>query len=216
VLVHLILLGSSALCFFIGIIKYIGRRKALFCTLISAAMGCFMMGHLCEFLFLLMQGAIPGHFHIGMLARAGSYSFLFSASFAQMDGLVDDRVPSIRTYRIMSLAAPAWILLIYLPVLFFNISAAQKIWGGVLVICAALPAYYHLKHLIIPDVSQGIIASIRGYSASALLLETLSVIRLTADKLGKTTVGLVAGLILAASYIITFFAMEKGRKKWTI
>lgn len=213
---HLILLCSSALCFIVGLCKYFGRRKAFFCTLISAAMGCFMMEHLCETIFLLVPGEIPEHFHVGMLARVGGFSFLFSASYAQMDGLVDDRSPSLRIYRLLSLAAPLLIFFICLPVLLSGLPLIQKITTAVLMACAAFPAYYHLKHILIPDVSMGIIASIRGYSALALLLEIASAGFMAADKLEKGTLMLITGVVLAAAYPGAFFAMEKGRKKWTI
>jgi len=216
VLIHPFLLITSALCFFIGINKYFGRKTALFCILISGALGCFMMGHFCEILFLLVPGEIPEHFHLGILAGIGGYAFLFSASYSQMDGLVDDRSPSLRRYRLLSLGAPALLLAIYLPILFSDLSLAQKIISAALVFCAAFPSYYHLKHLIIPDVSMGIIASIRGYSASALLLEILSVAFLTVNKLEKTTFVWIIGILLAAAYPCVFFSMEKGRKKWTI
>jgi len=213
-LTSLLLLLSSACCLVYGLIKYFGRRVAMFSLLVLAALGCFMLGHLYESITLFIHGSVPAVFNVGILARIGGFAFIFSASFAQMDGLVDDHSETIRRYRFLALLAPFLIFLLFLPLLFSEIQTAEKIVVGVLFFFAGLSSYFNLKHFIIPDVSAGIIDSIRLYSLFSFLSALFYAAMCCGAKLGNTLLADCFAILLAISYPLIWLTMEKGRQKW--
>jgi len=213
-MISFILLGSSLVAFCYGLIKYWGKHVALFSILVTAAMGCLMLGHLYEVITLLIVHKLPAVFHIGLLARIGGFAFLFSASYAQMDGLVDSREKKYAKYRMLPLLAPLALLIIYLPILRSDISTAEMIISAILFVFAGATSYYNMKHLIIPDVSYGIIAGIRVYSWFSLLQCILYGLTVTTDKLGPSGLNNIFEILLAVTYPCIMFAMERGRKKW--
>lgn len=213
-IINLILLSSSLICLVFGIVKYLGKKVAMFGILIAAAIGCFMMGHLYDTITLLVLGYIPSHFNIGMLARIGGYAFFFSASYAQMDGLVDDGSRELNKYRIASLLAPMLIIALFVPISVSSIAISEKLVNGVVFLFAALSAYYNLKHLIIPDVTFGIISSIRMYSLFELFSAICYCVSVTAGKLGYLSLSNALLIIVAATYPCIMLFTERGRQKW--
>jgi len=213
-IVNLLLLISSGLCLLYSIIKYLGKKTAIFSILIAGAIGCFMLGHLYEFITDLITGEIPPVFNVGMLARIGGFAFLFSASFAQMDGLVDDRSREMLKFRISGAAAPLLVFILFLPVVFSSIGTAEKLTAAAMTAFCALASYFNFKHLIIPDVSSGIIASIRFYNLFALVSELAFVLKLSFEKIRLEPAAIVCSILLALSYPCMLIAMEKGRQRW--
>ena len=207
---------SSVICLLYGLFKYLGKHIAMFAILIIAAIGCFMLGHLYDTITLLIRHSIPSVFNIGMLAKIGGYSFLFSASYAQMDGLVDDKSRAMLKYRILSLAAPILIYATYLFAVFSNINTSEKIMPTVIVIFAGLSSYYNFKHLIIPDIDLGIIASIRLYNLFALLSAIFYTAMLTFNICGNFSISNIFGVLLATTYPCMVISVEKGRQKWIL
>lgn len=213
-IIKLLLLLSSAFCLVFGICKYINKKVALFSILIIAAFGCYMLGHLYETITLLIFGSPFGDFNIGMLARLGGFAFIFSASFAQLDGLVDDKSSELRKYRLAALIAPLIIAALFIPVLGYEMGTAVKIVYALIFLLAALASYYNFKHLIIKDVSFGIIDSIRAYNLFSLISTILYCVMCIAALSGFETVSSIFALALAASYPCTVISMEKGRQRW--
>lgn len=215
-IVTIVMLVSSAVSFGIGVSKFFAKKIALFKILITASIGCFMLGKLYELVNLYADGSINEVFNVGMLATVGGLLFLFSASFSQMDGLVDDKSKALIKYRLISLIAPVMVLGIYLPILLSDLDIKIKITTLIIYLFIAQASYYNLKHLIIPDVSFGIIASIRTYSLAALLLELLTALQLLFDRLDNQVLFAVTSILIAISYPCVLIAMDRGSKKWTL
>jgi len=214
-LIKLLLLLSSAFCVVYGLCKYLGKRVALFSVLVVAAFGCFMMGHLYEFLSQAASSLSQQAFNVGMLARIGGFSFLFSASYAQMDGLVDDGTVGMKKYRLWALTAPVVMAALYVPVVLSAPGILEKLVYGLVFLFAALAGYYNLKHLIIPDVCSGIIDSIRLCSLFTLITVVCYGLMCAAGIGGRETLSEIFAVALAAAYPCTVITMEKGRRKWT-
>jgi len=187
----------------------------MFSVLVIGAFGCFMMGHLYEFLSDLIGVYDQSIFNVGMVARIGGFGFIFSASFAQMDGLVDDKTRTVAKYRFIALIAPVAMALIYAPIALSSLGIYVKVMYGIVFLFGALAGYYNLKHLIIPDVSFGIIASIRLYSLFSLFSTLLYAMMISSHFMGYETVSFGLGILLGITYPCTVIAMEKGRQKWT-
>lgn len=212
---NIILMALSLACVIYALVKYLGKKVALFSILISCAMGCFFMGYLYNLITLLVAGKIPAVFNVGMLAELGGFSFLFSASYSQMDGLVDDKSKSLSKYRLIPLVMPLAVAGAFIPVLLSaNVQTGEKITTGILYVFVALAAYYNFKHLIIPDVSFGIINSIRKYSLFSVIGSLVFCAMTTLGKLGLGIPSTVCAVILALIYPCMIISMEKGRKKW--
>ena len=104
---------AMTVCAFIGfnygLARFFKVRKALYTRMIVFGIGSAMMGRLFETLMLFAFGEIPTGFHIGVLGVMSSFLFFFTATFGQMDSLVDDGSPRFRKYRMIGLLAPAGI-----------------------------------------------------------------------------------------------------------
>ena len=210
-----LLLLSAFACLIYALIKYAGRKVALFPILVSGAIGCFFLGYLYDVVIEYISGGVNGVFNVGMLADIGGFGFIFSASFAQIDGLGDDKSRALSKYRITAVLAPLLIMAMYLPVfLSDNIENAEKFTGFVILIFAALSSYFNFKHLIIPDVSYGIINSIRLYNLFSLLGTAVFCAMTVTEKLGFEVASTVLAIVLALIYPCIMLTMEGGRKKW--
>ncbi|MEG0547080.1 MAG: hypothetical protein RR552_07880 [Oscillospiraceae bacterium] len=214
--IQLILFLSSGIAFACGVAQFFKKGIPLFTQIVICGLGCMMLGWLFSVVILLTNGHIPDGFHVGKLGLAGGFLFLFSASFGQMNGLVDGGEKTYRKYRVLSLLAPIVILAIYILSLFSTASIEVKCVDGVLCLVFALSSYYNLKHLIIPDVDFGILKSIRGYNFLALLLSILSAINLIAMDQKWYIISWVASILCAVTYIAIIPVLAKGAKKWTI
>ena len=96
-----------------GFYKFYRPKKALFLKIIAAGVSSLMFSKLFVVIFMVTQGDLTPGFYVGMLGIIGSFMFLFSANYGQMDGLVDNRSKEFRPTRIKALAAPALIILLY-------------------------------------------------------------------------------------------------------
>lgn len=206
----------SGIAFIYGVVKFFKRNVALFNQLIACGLGCMMLGRLFNIVTLLTNNTIPSGFSVGKLGFIGGFMFLFSASFGQMDGLVDGGEKEFRKYRFLSLIAPVFIAASYLIVFFSNSPTEEKIITGVVMLFLAQCSYFNLKHLIIPDVDMGIIQSIRGYNLTALILTVLSAAELIAGNFGGKIAETAITVMLCVIYLAVIPVLEKGAKKWTI
>jgi len=210
------LLLSAGLSFAWGCCRSIGKKTALFKSLVFGAMGCLMLGRLYEVITILIEGDIPDSFHIGLYAVMGGFMFLLSSSYGQMDGLVDDRSPELRRYRLIAFVAPLLILCIGLVPLLYPERFAFRIACEIPLVFVCGASYFSLKHLIVPDVSFGIIQSIRKYSLSALCLEFLYAVQLFSESQNLETVWVIVSILIIVNCPLVVLSLEKGVKKWTI
>jgi len=199
-----------------GIVRILGRKKALYLRMVTLGVLCMTLSRLYQVVFLLTQGSLREGFHVGVLGTVGSFMFLFSANFGQMDSLVDDGTARFRRVRLLSFAAPAFILALYLVFLLPGSRLEPRIVQGVVTLFIMQCAYFSFKHLIIYDVDLGIIQCLRGYNALVLAYCVLSML----EMIGLTRN--VRPLYYAACALIGVFAvvllpiLKKGAEKWTI
>lgn len=215
-IIQLLLLLSSAIAFVCGVVQFFKKGIPFFTQIVICGLGCMMLGWLFHIVILLTNGYIPDGFHVGKLGLFGGFIFLLSASFGQMNGLVDGGEKIYRKYRILSLLAPAVIAAIYMPVLFSSASIEAKCVDATLCLIIAISAYFNLKHLIIPDVDFGILKSIRGYNFLALLLSVFSAVNMMAADLQWTILQFIISALIAVVNIAIIPVLAKGAKKWTI
>ena len=152
---------AAGIGFGYGLFRFFRDESALYVRMIIFGVGCAMLGRLFETLLILVNGSLTSGFHVGMLGIIGSFLFLFSANFGQMDSIVDDGSKRFRKTRLISFAAPLVIAAVFCLIAVTKGLNKTTIPLGVETLFIALASYYHLKHLIIEDVSFGLIKAIR-------------------------------------------------------
>ena len=176
-----------------------------------------MLGRLFETLQLLTAGEIRQGFHVGLLGTIGSFLFFLTANYGQMDSLADDGSPAMRKYRWIALAAPLTVLAMYAVTILVSGWGEQAVVDGILTLVIGQASYYHLKHLIVPDVKGAIIYSIRGYNLMALIYAALCMAEMIVKYLPP--VFIFRYVIYAALCVIAIVfipVLEGGVKKWRI
>ena len=203
--------------FAFGLRWYFGKKVPLYAVMIIFGSGCAMLGRMFETMLLLIRHELQSGFNVGLLGIMGSFMFFLAANYGTMDSLVDDGSRGVMKYRLIALAAPAGILVLYyffLTRVGFGIDA---IVNGVLVLVIMLASYYHLKHLIIPDVEDGIIRHIRLYNLLALVYALLCMNEMTFEVI---RIAAVWRYILYTAFCIVYVlfvpALYRGVKRWTI
>lgn len=204
---------SALLSFCYGVFRFVGKKNALYLHMIVFGVGCAFMGRLFETLQLFIYGEIPEGFHIGLLGIIGSFLFFFTANYGQMDSIVDDGSKELRKYRLIGFLA---------PVACFSLLGAEMLKQGinqsttvkaVLILFISCATYYHLKHLVIPDVEYGVINCLRSYNLLALIYALLCITEYLAD--GSQTILYVIYTMMCLILILFIPVLERGYKKWT-
>lgn len=207
----------AAFGFIYGLVHLVWPRKALYTQMIVYGLGCAMVGRLFQVVTLFAFGGLTNGFNIGMLGIIGSFLFFLTANYGQMDSLVDDGSKKFQKTRIMALAAPAAIFLlygIYVHVTVIDLSTFVRL-AGVLII--AVTAYFHLKHILIEDVDFGLVHSLRRYNILGLLNTFLCMAEILTATLQISPIFLMIVLQLTCIvYLIIVPEIEKGVMSWTI
>lgn len=203
-------LGGS----FYGFYWFYRPKKALFLKMITGGVSCLMLTELFMVIYMVTQGDIEPGFQVGMLGIIGSFMFLLSANYGQMDGLVDNRSKELMPTRLKAFAAPAVIILLYVLFCFLVDSAEVRIPVGLVTAFIIPCSYYNFKHIIIYDVKLGIIRQLRPYNILAFayaVLTMLDFIGLYADIVPLYIVSCI-GIGLIAATILPL--LKRGVDKW--
>ncbi|MBO7548972.1 MAG: hypothetical protein J6T77_03305 [Clostridia bacterium] len=219
----LILIANIIVCicafigFIYGMIKFFKPRKAVYAQMIALAVGCVAFGRLYQVVRLLTGGDMTSGFQLGVFGVIGSLLFLFSANFGAMDSLADDKSRSFMKYRLISLVAPVAALVLYIIFVWFtDLPRSVKIASALVTVFVMQASYFHLKHLIFPDVDLGIIKCLRRYNLLALIYTFLCMAEMVVIGLGDEIGILIVGVLIGAILIGVVISAERGIKKWTI
>ena len=210
-------LSATMFSFVYGLNKFFKKGKPLFLQSITMAMGCHALGsiyHLCQTLTsdTVLEGFTPAY-----LGRIGFFLFFITASYGQMDRIVDDGSKSLRPSRIIALIAPICAILLYIPNgTMEDLPISTKIAAALVWIPAIFSVYFNLKHSIIPDFDFGFIKAIKPYNILATCLGFAELLCLTAwDYLYSIPMAITA-VVFAALCVTMMFVAKKGAEKWTI
>lgn len=206
---------SAGIGFGYGLYRFFQDESALYVRMIIFGVGCAALGRLFETLLYLVSGQLTDNFHVGILGIIGSFLFFFSANFGQMDSIVDDGSPKFRKTRLIALAAPLVVAVIWVVVVVFEGFNESTMMLGVVALFLALASYYHLKHLIIDDVNFGLVRSIRSYNLLSLVYAFLCIVEVLVEALPEFFSVIVC--VLECAVLLAFVpVLERGVKKWTI
>jgi hypothetical protein len=214
---ELVPLCATVFSFIYGLNHFFKKGKPLFLQSITMAMGCHALGsiyHLCQTLTTstVLEGFTPAY-----LGRIGFFLFLITASYGQMDRIVDDGSEKLRPSRMIALIAPLCAVLLYLPNgRMEDLPAATKIAVLLVWIPAMVSVYYNLKHSIIPDFDFGFIKAIKPYNILATCLGFAELLCLTAWDYLYNIPLVISSFAFAGLCIAMMLAAKKGAEKWTI
>ena len=200
-----------------GLKHFFKKGKPLFLQTLTMAMGSHALGsiyHLCQTLTSdeLVEGFTPAY-----LGRIGFFLFILTASYGQMDRIVDDGSPRMKPSRYIALMAPIGAILLYiLNYTIEDVPMETKIAYALVWIPAVIAVYFNLKHAIIPNFDFGFIKAIKPYNVFALCLGFSELLCLTAWDYYYSVPLAASAVLFAALCIATMVAAKKGVEKWTI
>lgn len=200
-----------------GLKHFFKKGKPLFLQTITMAMGCHALGsiyHLCQYLTsdTLIEGFTPAY-----LGRIGFFLFIITASYGQMDRIVDDGSIKTKPSRYIALIAPICAALLYIPNwIVDDVPIQTKIVYALVWIPAVIAVYFNLKHALIPNMDFGFIKAIKPYNIFTLCLSFSELVCLTAWEYYDILLLAISAIVFAILCICTMIAAKKGVEKWTI
>lgn len=217
VIAEIVPLFATLFSLIYGLKHFFKKGKPLFLQTITMAMASHMLGsiyHLCQSLTsdTLIEGFTPAY-----LGRIGFFLFIITASYGQMDKIVDDGSHHTKPSRYIALIAPIVAALLYIPNgLMEEVPIQTKIVYALVWIPAIVAVYFNLKHAIIPNRDFGFIKAIKPYNLLALCLSFSELVCLTAWDYYEMVPLAVSAVVFGALCISTMIAAKKGAEKWTI
>ena len=210
-------LSATIFSFIFGLRQFFKRGKPLFLQSITMAMGCHSLGtiyHLC--LVLTSETAFDG-FTPAYLGHIGFFLFFIAASYGQMDRIIDDGTPAIRSSRYIALIAPVCAALLYIPnACILDLPTATKVSNLLVWIPALFSVYFNFKHAMIPDCDFGFVKAIKPYNMLAAGLGFAELLCLTALNSLHPVFIVITSVIFSAFCVAIMLAAKKGAEKWTI
>jgi len=82
-------------------------------------------------------------------------------------------------------------------------------------VAAGLAGYMNLKHLIVPDIKNGIVKLIRGFNLLSLIAEILTLAELSLSCYGLEDYTVYVQAVLGVVYIALLPLLYKEVCKWT-
>ena len=105
-------------------------------------------------------------------------------------------------------------ILLLIPILLSPTGRAFKISSAVVCCAVGAACYFHVKHLMIPDVDYGVVRCLRGYNALALVLSAMSMWELIALSQDSKIMLIISAVGLCAVSLTLVRVMDRGVKAW--
>lgn len=210
-------LAATLFSLIYGLKHFFKKGKPLCLQSITMAMASHALGsiyHLCQTLTSedIVEGFTPAY-----LGRIGFFLFILTASYGQLDRIVDDGTSKMRRARLVALIAPLLAILLYIPnALMEDVPIATKVVYALVWIPALLCVYFNMKHALIPDLDFGFIKAMKPYNIVVLLLGYSELLCLTAWDYYYPIQMAVTAVAFAALCFLTMIFGRKGVEKWTI
>jgi hypothetical protein len=210
-------LAATLFSLIYGLKFFFKKGKPLFLQSLTMAMASHALGsiyHLCQTLTTdhIVEGFTPAY-----LGRIGFFLFILTASYGQLDRIVDDGSSNVRPARRIAWIAPLLAVLLYIPnASMEDVATATKVVYAFVWIPAIISVYFNLKHAIIPDFDFGFIKAIKPYNVFVLLLSFSELLCLTAWDYYEPILMAITAIVFGVLCVCTMIAARKGVEKWTI
>jgi hypothetical protein len=199
-----------------GLVNFFKKGMPLFLQSITMAMASYSLSviyHLCLTFTsnTIMEGFTPVY-----LGRMGFFMFFITASYGQLDRIVDDRSSQMKRARGLAFIAPACSALLYIPNYLVESPLSTKLTYAIVWIPATISVYFNLKHAIIPDCDFGFIKALKPYNIFVLCLSFSELLCLTAWDYFSSVSLAVMSSIFGILCVCTMISAKKGVEKWTV
>ena len=200
-----------------GLKHFFKKGKPLYLQSITMAMASHLLVsiyHLCQTMTSenLVEGFTPAY-----LGRIGFFLFILTASYGQLDRIVDDGSAKMRPSRLIALIAPICAALLFIPnAIISDVPTVTKVVYALVWIPSIFSTYFNLKHAIIPNFDFGFIKSIKPYNIFVLLLSFSELACLTAWNYYYPIPLAISAIVFGVLCVCTMVAAKKGVEKWTI
>ncbi len=198
----------------LGGIYYLAPRKPLYASMIVLGVACIALARFYQFARLVTGLENAGIFQLGVLGIVGTFAFFFSSNYGQIDSLVDDRSKEFFRYRLIAWIGPVVVLILFLFAA-KDAFLSSKISYAMVSVAIGAASYFHVKHLLIPDVDYGVVHCLRRFNAVALLYGFLCMLEMIAMENYLEGMILVVGVLQCVVSILIVPTMDKGVKQWT-
>ena len=210
-------LAATLYSFIYGLKHFFKKGKPLFLQSLTMAMASYALGSIYHLCLMFTNETIMEGFTPAYLGRIGFFLFMITASYGQLDRIVDDGSAKFRPARMIALIAPILAVLLYVPnVLVEDLPTATKVSYALIWIPAIISVYFNLKHAVVPNLDFGFIKALKPYNIFALSLGFGELLCLTAWNYLYNVPLVIASIIFAAISVCTMVSAKKGVEKWTI
>ena len=201
--------------FLYGAGKYLKPHKPLYASMIVLGTGCIMLGRGYTFMRMFTGLPVSGIFHVGILGTAGTFAFFFSSNYGQIDSLVDDGGDIFLKYRLIAFSAVLLTAVMYILILMSPAPAAEKFSDGIVSASVAAASYFHLKHIMIPDIDYGVVRCLRRYNILALMYAVLCLAEMTVKAYGISDLIIAVYAAQCPISLMLVPVMNKGVQEWS-
>ncbi len=199
-----------------GLFHFFKKGKPIFLQSITMAMASYAFGSIYHLCLIFTRDTIVEGFTPAYLGRIGFFMFFITASYGQLDRIVDDRSTQMRTARFTAFIAPICAALMYIPNYVSDAPCSTKISYALIWIPAVAAVYFNLKHAIIPDLDFGFIKAIKPYNIFALSLCLSELAMLIAWNYMDGPWMAATSIIFSILCVCTIISAKRGADKWTI
>lgn len=214
---ELLPLITTTAAFIYGVMNFFKKGKPLYLQSITMAMGCYALGSLYHICLAITNDIFFDGFTPAYLGHIGFYLFFITASYGQMDRIIDDGSAELKSSRIIAVSAPVVSALLYLPnILISDSFLSTKITYLIIWIPACFSVYFNLKHALIPDLDFGFVKAIKPYNAFAVCLGFSELLLLTAQNYYEVYSMAVTAVLFSVFCALTMFFAKRGSERWTI
>ena len=214
---ELVPLAATLFSLIYGLKYFFKKGKPLCLQSITMSMASHALGSIYHFCQTLTSEDVVEGFTPAYLGRIGFFLFILTASYGQLDRIVDDGSSKMRPARMIALVAPLLAILLYIPnALMDDVSISTKIVYALVWIPAIFSVYFNLKHAVIPDFDFGFIKAIKPYNIFLLLLSFSELLCLTAWDYYYPVQIAITAITFGILCICTMVVARKGVEKWTI
>lgn len=213
---EIVLFVTMLAVFLYGTKKFFKKGVAMYIQLITAAFGSHALGSLFWICLLITNNEIKSGFQVGYFGIVGSFLFILSANYGQMDGVMDDRSKEFCKYRFFALIAPIICIILSVPMLSSDLSTSSKVVCIIVCVPALLSSYYNMKHAMLPDMGFVFVKAVRPYNIMALVFTYSELVHLNMW-MSKNSIGIIiTAIVLSLSGVGMMFAVKKGVEQWKI
>lgn len=188
-------------------------RKPLFLQCIYAGVGCFFLHAFWVFCNYLLVGEEEQLHMVVTLSYVSSYLFLFFASYGALDSLADDGRRENKKYTWIASAAGGAVAIVWGIRFALTLHVHYIFLGG----CLALLCFISVKHLMIPDIENGFVRTLRPYNVVLLAVVIISMIELFFNGVEQyQRVDSVLQMLRDVAVLMLYPMASKGVRKWTL